>query len=508
MKTLLIVLSALLYSVLPASAHELRVHQDRVQNACDFNGNPLDDIAYCGAFSNGGVTPPSSVCQVGSSNWPTCADASTCFYFIAPTGSDSNNGTTRSTPFLTLTKAQSSMQTAGSAAQKVACLMSGSGGSYNISTPLTISTSDNGEIWQFDPNSGVNTAVLDGGNTSHIFNLNTNIQNFKINGIKMQNVSCAAIITPSNSSTGNNVIIENNDIGHVVQSGPTCAAVVINNIKNVQYKNNYIHDTSGNGLDLRAYNAGDSIDGGLITGNVILRAISGGYTDQGSIYTNMIGSKNTGGHVTISNNFIRDWGSQTVSGGNGNEEGIYLDDMSSNVTVTGNIIGPPLFLPTNNINGAFLVNDDGNASYNAANTIKNNIIDLGTSSEVFVGVIGGSNNVLSNNLILFNFTGGLHTFHNGGNTNAVYQYDSTTNTIANNGYTQFASGGSVFTNGNIISDSSPHTYTPSQLGCSGYLYTLAASSPVLAPPVALPVPAGGWGPPGFVIPTSTNHSCP
>jgi hypothetical protein len=77
--------------------------------------------------------------------------------------------------------------------------------------------------------------------------------------------------------------------------------------------------------------------------------------------------------------------------------------------------------------------------------------------------------------------------------------------VNNNLYWNYASGGSIFSNGNLVSDSNPIHQDPQ---ISGYLYTVSASSPVYNAPVNFPHIVGGWGPPGFVIPSSTNHSTP
>jgi hypothetical protein len=115
----------------------------------------------------------------------------------------------------------------------------------------------------------------------------------------------------------------------------------------------------------------------VITANVVLRACTQ-VSDCGSIYVDM---RNTGysikQNVTISNNFIRDAG----SGSNGGHD-IYLDDDSSNVTITGNILGPS-------------ANADGDHSLlfmngGSANNVQNNVLDTGFSAT-------GGPNVAANN---------------------------------------------------------------------------------------------------------------
>jgi hypothetical protein len=76
--------------------------------------------------------------------------------------------------------------------------------------------------------------------------------------------------------------------------------------------------------------------------------------------------------------------------------------------------------------------------------------------------------------------------------------------IANNAYFNYG-GGSIFSNGTVQNDTSPTKVNP-RIG--GHTYSIASGSPVFRPPVSFPRVIGGWGPPGFVIPMSTNHSNP
>jgi hypothetical protein len=76
-------------------------------------------------------------------------------------------------------------------------------------------------------------------------------------------------------------------------------------------------------------------------------------------------------------------------------------------------------------------------------------------------------------------------------------------------YWNYAAGGLVFhngINGTIAGDTSPINGVDPQI--SGWTYTIAAGSPVFNSPVNFPHIIGGWGPPGFVIPSSSNHSNP
>jgi hypothetical protein len=68
--------------------------------------------------------------------------------------------------------------------------------------------------------------------------------------------------------------------------------------------------------------------------------------------------------------------------------------------------------------------------------------------------------------------------------------------IQNNVYYNYG-GGQARTDGPIVSDSNPLIADPK---LSGWACAVAADSPAHRAPVSFPEIAGGWGPPGFVIP--------
>lgn len=481
--------------------------------ACATTHDPITQIAYCGQYNVAGPPSGGTACAPGGSTWPSCADAVNCAFFVAPTGGSDSNPGTSSAPFATLERLQTALRSAVSLS-KVGCLKAGSGGTYHRTATLSLTTADNGETWQFDPASGVNTATLDGGGTVDMINLGA--ANFKWNGIAITNVLGHAFFNGGQD----NFTLENSDISGNHGSG-ACGdgfppILCIGPGRNWRITNNYVHDTISMGISLFAFNAGDSIDGAVIANNVVLRACQQ-VADCGGIYINMRSSGTTGGTVTVKNNFVRDWGSSAVTGFGG-MRCIYFDDNTSNSIATGNICGPPLAGAINsgneNNSGDVLVNGGTN------NTFTGNIFDTGASG--MVAIEGGSGNsgnpapgmpsantmTISNNIVLFNFTGPLLTSWSGVTGFAYYQGGPASSyTIKNNAYINYA-GGSVFSNGQAANDNNPVTLSPANVGLSGYTYTIAGNSAALAPPISFPPIAGGWGPPGFVVPTSTNHSDP
>ena len=462
---------------------------------------------YCGKFTGSRGPPP----PPPGSGGPVAALS--CNFFVSPTGSDANNGTSRAAPFQNLSKAQTAMQGATAASAKVTCLMAGT---FNITSAINLGTTDASETWEFDPQSGVNTATVDGGGTTDIFTMNGTFDSVTWNGIRLQNPKDFAIGSISGAQA--NLVIQNNDIGHNHDSNECCggfAAIVTLSPGHgpVFVYNNYVHDTVAQGITIYAFDAGDTFDGTVVQGNVVLNACKV-VNDCGGIYMDSRFSNTTAGKATIQGNFIRDYGTAGVQA-----EGIYLDDDTSNVTVQGNVVGPTSINVTSSW-GETILNGG------CCNTIKNNIFDQGASGARFTATFNGPGdggainftwngaNTFFNNIVLSNFQGqqdttpmgqGNFSFLEGGGYNNVPQFGASFlgGAVRANMYKNYG-GGSEFTNGNIFGDASPTHADPL---CSGYLYALSPTSPAFAQINFQPI-STNWGPPGFVVPTSTNHSCP
>jgi hypothetical protein len=235
----------------------------------------------------------------------------------------------------------------------------------------------------------------------------------------------------------------------------------------------------------------------------------GSTSDGGAIYFDSRNTNLNAGKATVANNFIRDYGSNSIQ----HAEGIYLDDDTSNVIVSGNVIGPSaagLGIPMNTIiNGG------------CCNTWTGNIIDVGSTAQEWVSgwsPPGGGGaiyfnwtgpNVFTDNIIMANYSGATNTCcldWGGGGWDQGGGYPSNMGNISGNVYWNYGGGDTAnLARGNIVSDSNPINEDPQ---ISGYLYTIAANSPVYNSPVNFPPLKGGWGPPGFIIPSSSNHSDP
>jgi hypothetical protein len=439
-------------------------------------------------------------CALAAGSAPSSNSAATA-YFVAPNGSDRNAGSL-SAPFLTLGKAQSAMQKSSTKSTYVRA------GTYDVAEPLALTAADNGETWQYYPPDGVDSAVLDGGNTisGGIIQLR-GTSNVTINGLKIEHFVDYGINGVGGSKTpwgtvpvgsGNSIL--NCDVGFNTNTSWQSGGIVLS-MPNSTIANNYVHDLGSQGIVSSAYYADWSIDGTVIKNNVVLNAVLR-RTDGGAIYTNMFSGVQTN-HVTIANNYVANYGS-TVGGG-AQPHGIYLDDTTSNATVTGNIVAAATAGVTNGPS-AFLIHGGNN------NTISGNIVDLGSSG--YQGVVtwyyggdpvdvGMRGNTFTNNIVISSFTGANHAPPFSGTSHAYYESTNDPKgyryLIGNNAYWNYAAGGSIFSDGNATGDLNPTTQNP-QL--SDPIYTIAAGSPVFNAPVNFPAIIGGWGPPGFVIPDS------
>jgi hypothetical protein len=475
-----------------------------VDGAISFNVPDPPATSSIGATGTG-VTGAANTSDIGSGAGQTPSGAG---FYVAPTGSDRNPGTLAA-PFATLQRAQEAMEDSSIKTTYV------EGGTYHLTGTLQLTAADNGETWQYYPPNGVDSAILDAGGTgvpgsnTGLVNVITleGVSNITINGLKIQDFDESAIYTPAPFARSNHVTIENMDIGHDSHGSKWGqGAIWLDNVTNATIANNYVHDVHWDGIMLSAYNAGESIDGGLVEGNVVTNTLNNPTSADGAaIYVSMFGIGLSGGSVTIKNNFVRDYAVYSDDA-----RGIYLDDYSSHVTVTGNVIGAPGNNSRENNVEAIVVHNG------ADNTITNNIIDLGSVGNVWtiwyaydankfgVGMVG---NIFADNIIISRFAGNQTTNY-GGSSGYSFLYWNNTQpgsgfSIHDNLYYNYG-GGQVRTDGRLASDSHPITGRKPNL--SGYLYRLAGSGPAVPGDRTFSPIVGGWGPPGFVIPKGTAAS--
>src|ERR1700722_8619311 len=85
---------------------------------------------------------------------PADAAAAAVNFYVSPTGSDANSGTSASAPFQTLAKAQAAVRAVDQATSG-AITVNLAGGTYRITSPLTFTAADSGTVddiwWRAEP---------------------------------------------------------------------------------------------------------------------------------------------------------------------------------------------------------------------------------------------------------------------------------------------------------------------------------------------------------------------
>jgi hypothetical protein len=440
----------------------------------------------------------------GNSNQTSATNA----YYVSPNGSDSNSGTSPSSPLQTLGKAQRAMQRSSI---KATYLMAGT---YNLSSTFTLTSADNGETWAAYPSDPPNSAILDGGSTSSSNGLAVVFAIFggskiTINGLVVQHFNDSGIEVCGGTHhcfgpTADSNVVKNN-IVHDFYNRYGGGIHVLGTATNTKIFNNAVYNSTSRGINAtadspRVGGVGDNISGTDIENNVVLNSCLR-QSDDGAIYVQDDYYPPASTNITLKNNFVRDYGS--VSGFN---KGIYLDDGLSNAAVTQNIVAGT---------GQWAVQVHGGSNV----TITGNLFDIGGSGNQQVlfyqcspgdfrttcpgaGTPGGLTTMTGND-----FTSNI-IISTGSSVAKAFRADTVKGnavpTVQNNVYFNY-SGGSINDTGDFT-DSNPMYENPQ---CSGWTYTIVSGSPVFSSPVSFPHISGGWGPPGYTIPQSgTAPSCP
>jgi hypothetical protein len=366
-------------------------------------------------------------------------------------------------------------------------------GTYNRTNILVLDASDKGETWMTYPGDPVDSAVLDGGDSTYTM-IQVDADNITINGLTIQHFAYDGIKHDGQGSSVNihNLTVSNCDIGfNTATSTWEAAGVVVNGVDGVVVKHNYLHDLQAFGVSLYEYQTSLVLDHVIVDSNVILRT-GLGMNDEGAIYTEIL-NLFPATSIMITNNYIKDTGGDGLN----DAHDIYLDLGTNHATVSGNVMGP-LNPNSGFTTGAMLA--DG-----WSNHFTGNIIDLGSSGHMMTGVwwnetyrgFSVTDNTFTGNVVVSGFAGNQNTNVNGIGY-SYYQNNSVASnyTIGNNVYYNYA-GGQVRTDGSIVGDTSPIMEDPL---VTGWNYAIDPNSPVFNSPVNFPRIIGGWGPPGIVIP--------
>lgn len=264
-------------------------------------------------------------------------------YYVSPSGSDSNNGLSKTTPFKTLEKAQSAMQHSSSI--KTTYLL---GGVYARTAPLTLrNPADNGESWLGYPGQ---TPVLDG-NGVVPYAIHFAAQHVTIRWLTVQNFLYSGIF----AQYANYAVIDSNTVKNIYSTGWNQAGIIsMNAFYYGKITHNKVINTQYDGIAV-VDGATDNVSNTLIDSNSVSLTCTK-VADCGGIHMDDVSRAGT--NILITNNVVFNYGTYSTL-----TRGIYLDNLLSNTTVRNNIVYGQ---------GQFAFQIHGGHS----NTVNNNIFDV------------------------------------------------------------------------------------------------------------------------------------
>jgi hypothetical protein len=278
------------------------------------------------------------------------------YYVSGQTGNDTWSGLLPSPsasgtdgPFQTLTKAQAAMR--ASSTVKIATILAGT---YSISSIWAFTWADAGELWISYPGQ---TAVLNGATTGGVSV--TGVSNLQFTDLTFQNMGTTGVLLSGGSTAVNfrwntftncnetciagsgvtNSIIDSNIFNGQTPGNPSgstsqfySAISLSYGSSNNQITHNLIENCQGGGI---AFNAGqtDPPNNNNIVDRNILQNVDTNVTDAGAIY--MMDRSHSAVGNQITNNLI--YGNGGTGYLTNQTKAIYLDDLMSNVLVSGNI---------------------------------------------------------------------------------------------------------------------------------------------------------------------------
>jgi parallel beta-helix repeat protein len=211
-----------------------------------------------------------------------------------------------------------------------------------------------------------------------------------VSGNELDNSGTSAIEVDGQSN-GNT--FDSNLINGAGATGTTGGGIFLHGANNNVISHNQVENTAGMGIGIENWDSNTVNVGNKITDNVIHNVgTSSQSVDTGAIY--LLGRSDVNTQTTISGNDI----TSSISTANHPQiVGIYLDDLTSGVTVTNNIVA-------NTVDHSLQIHGGSNV------TVENNIFDLGANSgsswgwdtaALFQSIsgYGMSNNVFSHNII-------------------------------------------------------------------------------------------------------------
>jgi parallel beta-helix repeat protein len=339
---------------------------------------------------------PASIFRVSGSHTPAPA------LYVSTGGNDSGSGVA-SSPFATLAKAVAAAEQSGIHVIKI------EGGTYRISSTLNLGSANSGLTIESNPGSH---AVLDGSGTqSTLINLsgasnvilrhltfqntgsngaavvlsgadhnrivgnhfsNTHegllLQNGSSNNVVSGNEldnSATSAIEVQNASNGNR--FDSNLINGTGAIGTQGGGIFMHGANNNVISHNLVENTAGIGIGIENWDSNTINVGNSVLDNILKNtSMSTASTDSGAIY--MLGRSDVNTQSVIRGNYI----SAPNAPQNAHVVGIYLDELTSGVNISNNIV-------TNVITHAVQIHGGSNVS------VHNNIFDLGANSGLQYG---------------------------------------------------------------------------------------------------------------------------
>jgi parallel beta-helix repeat protein len=312
-------------------------------------------------------------------------------YYVAPMGSDANPGTLNA-PFATLPRAQKAMQ--ASSTIKTTYVRAGTYHPTAIThsncfwgnaagASVSLDSRDSGETWSYYPPDGYGSAVLDGGST--VGNSGGKGGNgtgcgfgaygasdLTIVGLEFENYLYAALF----ASDASHAVFQDNIVHETTAAAWGVGGVALARVPNSVVDHNYMYNLAypgvsiGTDASLVGGNSNDVVSNNVILNSCTWPAVAGFGNDQNggdcsAIY--FIDSNPTQStNVSAVKNYVRDVNVTSESMGDAEgrlANGIYLDNGTGNMTLSGNVI-------TGHKVGCFFIHGGND------NTLEDNICDL------------------------------------------------------------------------------------------------------------------------------------
>jgi len=416
------------------------------------------------------------------------AEAGKGAFYVSPAGNDGGPGS-RAQPFATIGRAQAAMEAGPYRATVI------ESGTYELPSTLALTEADSGEIYVaaageqpvIEGSSTVSTLVSlqgasgitfkhltfanSGASGNALFlsgsNGNTIVANQFVNdgtalvlaaGSSSNLVSGNTFLNSALSAVeakdgSNSNLFDSNLINGTGAPDTFGGGFYLHGVNTNTISHNLVENTAGMGIGVLNWDDTTINIGNVVTENIV-RYTDTISTDSGAIY--VLGRSQANTQMVISNNLIEYSGSPLV-----HSVGVYLDDSTSGATVTGNILRDM---------GSDSIQIHG-GSYN---TIRNNIVDLGSGSPSGVLFQAAPANTNPNNAQIDNVVT-QNIFYSSSTAPKIYYWiDGGSPTITGNLY--FNTTGTPMTTSPPTQDTNPFFGNPLFMNPAKCDYTLQAGS--------------------------------